>query len=158
TFSSEKQLADTAYGQGQVLMSAIDQAWFYSAIANEGILPEVSLLKEKETGENPETVQVISAEAAGTAKKYLKEVETDPKGTAHSLADLSLPLAAKTGTAEFKRAEKEGNDTNGFLMAFDADQTRFLLVSMIEDGSGGDAVKASKPYLKQLYEEIRQPE
>src|SRR5699024_12273424 len=38
SFDSEHLLADTAFGQGQLLMSPLHQAVFYSPFANEGTL------------------------------------------------------------------------------------------------------------------------
>jgi len=145
SFDSEPLLVDTAFGQGQLLMSPLHQAIFYSAFANEGTLTFPKLeLDSKE----PETLQPIKQETAETVKKLLIQVVENSNGTAHVLNRSPLTLAAKTGTAEFQGAEGD-NDTNGFFVAFDAEKKSFLSTIFVEDTSGSNAAKKFAPIIEQ---------
>ncbi|EUJ20588.1 penicillin-binding transpeptidase domain-containing protein [Listeria aquatica] len=136
---SEILLADTAYGQGQLLMSPIEQAAAYSAIANGGktVYPKLTVSQQVK---NPE--QAVKKESADIVKEALVKTVSDPNGTAHGLAVSGKNLAAKTGTAELKQKQGEDGDENGFLYAFNADHPDALLVGMVEDvkGRGGSSL------------------
>ncbi|WP_455432186.1 peptidoglycan D,D-transpeptidase FtsI family protein [Tigheibacillus jepli] len=98
-FGSDILLADTGYGQGQLLISPIQQATMYSVFENDGKMVYPKLLADEH---DVKTKQAISKETANEMKRLLQEVVTDPNGTAHSLYDPDRQLAAKTGTAELK--------------------------------------------------------
>lgn len=155
TLAKETLLADTAYGQGQLLMNPIQQAVSFSVFANEGKLVYPKLTTDQKTME-PKIA--ITAESANLVKDNLIKVVEKPEGTAHSLASLNKKnLAAKTGTAETKASETEGEDaeTNGFLLTFDAENERYLMVAMIEGKSSGDVTSAMKPLLGNIEELIK---
>lgn len=147
SFDDEMQLADTAFGQGQLLMSPLHQAVFYSPFANGGdlVFPKLELNKEI-----PEPIQPVTQEAAETVKELLIQVVENPNGSAHVLNDAPLSLAAKTGTAEIQAAEAEnGNNTNGFVLAFDAEEQSFLSIILVEDDAGSNVVEQFAPILEQ---------
>lgn len=147
SFDSEPLLADTAFGQGQLLMSPLHQAVFYSPFANEGTLvfPKLELNAEK-----PETINPITQETADTIEKLLVQVVESPNGTAHVLNDSPHSLAAKTGTGEFKTADEENeNKINGFLLTFDAKEHSFLSVIFVENESGSNVAKQFAPIIGQ---------
>lgn len=147
SFDTEMLMADTAFGQGQLLMSPLHQAIFYSPFANGGdlVMPKLEL-----NDETPETMQPITAESAEIVEDYMIQVIESPNGTAHRLNDLPLTLAAKTGTAEVQADEAEdGNDTNGFLLVFDPEDSSFLSLIMMEDQGGSGVVEAFYPVLEQ---------
>ena len=104
SFNSEILLADTGYGQGELLINPIQQAAMYSVFANQGSLVYPRLVMGAETKTKKE---LISPETISLINEDLKAVVTDENGTAHSLAALGLPLAAKTGTAEIKEKQDE---------------------------------------------------
>lgn len=130
SFNSEILLADTGYGQGELLINPIQQAAMYSVFANQGSLVYPRLVMGAETKTKKE---LISPETISLINEDLKAVVTDENGTAHSLAALGLPLAAKTGTAEIKEKQDEKGQENSFLFAFDAQNQKYLMVSMLED-------------------------
>lgn len=130
SFDSEILLADTGYGQGELLITPIQQATMYSVFANQGTLVYPKLLANTETKTKAD---VISENAANIVTEDLKAVVTDANGTAHSLASLNLPLAAKTGTAEIKETQDETGQENSFLLAYDTQASRYLVVTMLEN-------------------------
>lgn len=147
--SSEVLLADTSYGQGEMLMSPIHLASSFTPFINEGKMVKPVLIEEKETAE-PEVV--ITPEVANTVKDALGEVVTRSGGTAHSLNSLPEGLAAKTGTAELKAKKGEKGQENGFVVVFDTESPSFLIAAVIEqvNGRGGShyVLDKLKPFLE----------
>ncbi|MEC0110331.1 penicillin-binding transpeptidase domain-containing protein [Paenibacillus taichungensis] len=147
--SSEVLLADTSYGQGEMLMSPIHLASSFTPFINEGKMVKPVLIEEKETVE-PEVV--ITPEVANTVKDALSEVVTRSGGTAHSLNSLPEGLAAKTGTAELKAKKGEKGQENGFVVVFDTESPSFLIAAVIEqvNGRGGShyVLDKLKPFLE----------
>lgn len=149
--SSEVLLADTSYGQGEMLMSPIHLASSFTPFINEGKLVKPVLIEGKESTE-PEVI--ITPEAANTVKDALGEVVSRQGGTAHSLNSIPGGLAGKTGTAELKAKKGEKGQENGFFVVFDTDSPTFLLSAVIEEvnGRGGShyVVDKLKPFLEKL--------
>ncbi len=141
-------LADTAYGQGELLMSPIHQISFYSAVANEGLMTFPSLELDEETETNQ--LNPVEVESAQIVKEDLINAVEDSNGTAHPFASLPFRVGAKTGTAE---VEKDGvNVTNGFVYAIDADDNEFSFIGFLEGKSSGDVVERFLPILPALKE------
>jgi penicillin-binding protein len=137
SIDSEMLLSDTSFGQGELLLSPIHQAIFYSPFVNEG---ELVFPKLEADADNAESIQPISLEAAETVNDILIDVVENPAGTAHGLNNSSYSLAAKTGTGEFQAVDAEDeNDINGFLLTYDAENQSFLSLILVE-GTGGSNV------------------
>lgn len=143
SFNSDILLADTGYGQGELLMNPIQQAAIYSVFANQGKLVYPRLVKEAEQKDK----EVFKAETIDQINQDLTAVVSDPNGTAHSLAALNIPLAAKTGTAEIKEKQDEKGQENSFLFAFDSQDQGFLMVSMLEDRQENQSATGFAPEL-----------
>ncbi len=143
SFNSEILLADTGYGQGELLLNPIQQAAAYSVFANQGKLVYPRLLKETEQKDK----EVFKAETIEQINHDLTAVVSDANGTAHSLAALNIPLAAKTGTAEIKEKQDEKGQENSFLFAFDSQDQGFLMVSMLEDRQDNQSATGLAPDL-----------
>lgn len=143
----EQLLADTAYGQGQLLLSPIQQAVMYSAISNHGMMQQPTLIK----GVSAKRTRVFQTKDADKVKAALTHVVSDAAGTAHGLALSGHNIAAKTGTAELKQTQDTTGKTNGFLAVMDADHNTYLTVSLMENSDSGTLVTAMKPYVKSLY-------
>ncbi|MGG0655655.1 penicillin-binding transpeptidase domain-containing protein [Rummeliibacillus pycnus] len=149
SFKSDILLADTAYGQGQVLMSPIQQAITYSAFANNGKVVYAHLLKEQKT----KTKDAVSATSAKIVKNAMMQVIQNANGTAHSLNGISPTLAAKTGTAELKQTQGTEGQENSFIVAFDTKANHeFLVLSVVEDHKkvGKTATELAKPLIQEL--------
>ncbi|MDQ0172805.1 penicillin-binding transpeptidase domain-containing protein [Paenibacillus tundrae] len=149
--ASEVLLADTSYGQGEMLMSPIHLATSFTPFINEGKMVQPVLIVGKETSE-PEVI--ITPDVAATVKDALGQVVTRSGGTAHSLNSLPGALAAKTGTAELKAKKGEKGQENGFVVVFDTDSPSFLISAVIEqvNGRGGShyVVDKLEPFLEKL--------
>ncbi|WP_127822554.1 penicillin-binding protein PBP4(5) [Enterococcus faecium] len=153
SFNSDILLADTGYGQGELLINPIQQAAMYSVFTNNGTLVYPKLIPDKETKDKK---NVISETAVQTIVPDLREVVQDVNGTAHSLSALGIPLAAKTGTAEIKEKQDVKGQENSFLFAFNLDNQGYMMVSMLENKEDDDSAtkRASEllQYLNQNYQ------
>ncbi|HAQ6412803.1 TPA: penicillin-binding transpeptidase domain-containing protein [Enterococcus faecium] len=153
SFNSDILLADTGYGQGELLINPIQQAAMYSVFANNGTLVYPKLIADKETKDKK---NVIGETALQTIVPDLREVVQDVNGTAHSLSALGIPLAAKTGTAEIKEKQDVKGKENSFLFAFNPDNQGYMMVSMLENKEDDDSAtkRASEllQYLNQNYQ------
>ncbi|WP_051237718.1 penicillin-binding transpeptidase domain-containing protein [Lacticigenium naphthae] len=147
SLDTELLLVNTAYGQGELLMSPIHQAVFYSSIGNKGKLVYPKLLQGSEESESK---QVVSSEAAEWVKEALKKVITSDNGTAKTLDGLNRNFAAKTGTGEYFDAEMDENAINGFVTVFDAEEADFMFVGFVEGYSGGEVAELFKDSLVEL--------
>ncbi|HAQ7493879.1 TPA: penicillin-binding transpeptidase domain-containing protein [Enterococcus faecium] len=157
SFNSDILLADTGYGQGELLITPIQQAAMYSVFTNNGTLVYPKLIADKETKEETKDKKnVISETAVQTIVPALREVVQDVNGTAHSLSALGIPLAAKTGTAEIKEKQDVKGQENSFLFAFNLDNQGYMMVSMLENKEDDDSAtkRASEllQYLNQNYQ------
>lgn len=143
TFEAETSLANSGYGQAEVLVNPIHMAMIYSAFVNEGNMVNVYLEYKGSTEVTYFKEEAFSKESANKIKESLVQVVENPNGTAHSAKKEGLRIAGKTGTAEIKatKDDKEGREI-GWYNTFIADensQKQLLIISMVEDvqGRGG---------------------
>lgn len=147
--SGEIQLADSGYGQGQMLVNPLHLAVMYTAFLNEGNIVKPHLLYNKNQKTEFWIENAFSKETADTILDGLKQVVSSEHGTAHAAYDASLPLAGKTGTAELKAAKGEAAEEIGWFASMTTDRNikqPVLLVSMVQDvsGSGGSGYVVRK--------------
>lgn len=149
SFNSEILLADTAYGQGQVLMSPIQQAVSYTAFANDGKMtyPRLTMNAKKKA------TRAVSVESAHKVRAAMQQVIKHKGGTGNVLKSLPYNLAAKTGTAELKQKQGVYDGTeNSFILVFDVDKPDYLLLSIVEnhEKTGRTAIELSKSLIPVL--------
>ncbi|MDT2861045.1 penicillin-binding transpeptidase domain-containing protein [Lactococcus lactis] len=144
---SEILLADTAYGQGQLLINPIQQAVMYSVLPNKGRVQYPQLIVGKEAKQED---KIISENAANLVTQALIQTVENPNGTAHVLATGNNNIAAKTGTAEIKEKQDTKGQENSFLLAYDANDGKYLVVSMIEDAKDTSAVRQNQALVQGL--------
>ncbi len=147
---SEIQLADSGYGQGQLLVNPLHLAAIYTAFVNEGNMIQ-PYLRMTETAEPTVWVeQAFTAEAAEIVKNDMVQVVENPEGTAHACQMDGITLAGKTGTAEIKDSQEDTTGTElgwlGILTPDAGEQDAFLLLTMTEDvkDRGGSGYVVSK--------------
>lgn len=133
---SETLLADSGYGQGQILVNPIHMASIYSAFANDGnmIKPYLEYKANKEVEYLVEGA--FSKEAANIIKEDLIQVVENPEGTANDMKVAGRTIAGKTGTAELKGSKGEDAETLGWFDCFttDSNNNQLLIISMVENG------------------------
>lgn len=156
TITSEKQLANSGYGQAEMLVNPIHMAMIYSSFANEGniIMPYLEYKENKTPTYYKE--EAFSADVANTIKEDLVQVVENPNGTAHSVKIEGMTIAGKTGTAEIKTSKNDNEGTEiGWFNSFIVDENsnkQLLIVSMVEDvkGRGGSHYLLDK--IREIYQ------
>ena len=132
--NSEGKLADTGFGQGNLLINPIHMASIYSGFYNNGnmIKPYIEYKEDK----TPEffVENAFSEDAANTIKQDL--IQVVEQGSANDMKVNGVTIAGKTGTAELKT---DKNDTeSGTLGWFDCFTTNqgendILVIGMVEN-------------------------
>lgn len=153
---TEIQLADSGYGQGQILVNPLHLASIYTAFLNNGniIKPYLQYRENASAGE----VWIREAYTAEIVREVLegvKGVVNNPNGTGYAAHREDIMLAGKTGTAELKATKEDTSGTEiGWFSVFTAQKDTekpILLISMVEDvkdlGGSGYVVKKDKAVL-----------
>lgn len=147
---TEIQLADTGYGQGEVLVNPLHMACIYSAFCNEGNVIKPYLLYHEESETEYWISNAFSDSVADTVLKGTIKVVNDKNGTGYSAHREDVLLAGKTGTAEIKASKEDNSGTElGWFAVFTAEkdvECPIMIVSMVEDvkGRGGSGMVANK--------------
>ncbi len=151
TIESEIQLADSGYGQGQILVNPLHLACMYSAFFNEGNMIAPYLEYEEGKAASYWAEGVFTPEAAETIYEDLKEVVSNPNGTGYAASKVTGEvLAGKTGTAEIKASQEDENGTElGWFAVYNtgvSDKDTVLMLNMVEDvkGRGGSGYVVNK--------------
>ena len=132
-FESRIQLADSGYGQGQMLVNPLHMASIYSAFSNDGNMVLPYLREGTETSWWKEGV--FTPEAASQVEEMMVQVIENENGTGHGARIDGLKLAGKTGTAEIKESQDDTTGTElGWFNVYTMEQEEpLLIVSMIQD-------------------------
>ena len=152
--TDEVQLADSGYGQGQILVNPIHMASIYSAFVNNGNMTKPTIIYEEDKKVEYLKENAISQEAANTIKEDLIQVVESPNGTAHDAKIEGVKIGAKTGTAELKASKDEKGEVLGWFNAFTADESsenQLVVVSMIEDANSVGGSHYLFPKVTQLF-------
>ena len=144
---NDQLIADSGYGQGQILMNPVQLASIYSSFVNEGSIyqPHIVQGKTKTWIKN-----IFSKETSQTIKEDLINVIADEKGTGHSIYHDNVTLAGKTGTAEIKQSQSDTTGTElGWFTVMTTDSKQPLLITtLVEDvkdrGGSGYVVEHTK--------------
>lgn len=150
---TEIQLADSGYGQGQVLVNPLHMACIYSAFCNEGNVIKPYLVYQNEAEAEYWIPGAFSNETASRVLEGTKKVVNDPNGTGYAAHRDDILLAGKTGTAEIKASKDDTSGTElGWFAIFTAEDTAefpILIISMVEDvkGRGGSGYVVKKDSL-----------
>ena len=158
-FTNETQLANSGYGQGEMLVNPIHMAMMYSAFVNEGnmIMPYIEY-KENASSANAIYYKegVFTKEAAETIRDDLIQVVENPGGTAHSAQIEGKTIAGKTGTAEIKDSKDDTEGTEvGWFNVFtvnETDENSRLIISMVENVKGKGGSHYLLPKVKAILE------
>ena len=138
SFDDEILIADSGYGQGQILMNPVQMTSIYSSFMNDGKMMTPHVVKSTETSVWAEP---FSKETTDEIKSDLIQVVEDNNGTAHALNNSQYQLAAKTGTGEIKDSQDDTTGTElGWLSVASTDSSKpIVITTMIEDvkGRGG---------------------
>ncbi len=128
----------TAFGQGETLMTPLHGAMLVSAIANDGELMRVYDVdridnvdgKKVRTFRPCSAGQIMSEDQAETAKELMRYVVTD--GTGQALNVDTYTAYGKTGTAEYN----DNKDAHSWFIGYAQKEDRQIAVAVIMEGAG----------------------
>ena len=133
-----------AIGQGDILVTPLQMACIYMAIANDGVMWRPHVLKSVASKEGSGTVADYKAEKVNEVEEndeYMSLIhdalqgviyEEDEAVTSH-FTSLPVKVAGKTGTGE-----KAGKDPTAWFCAYaPADDPKYVVCAMLEEGGFG---------------------
>lgn len=142
-----RALADTGYGQGQLLVTPLQMAMVAAAIANDGVLMRPYLVQEitRPDGElirQPGPQPIRRAMSERTAQTMLKNMAAVAQyGFGRSVSDWvpGIPVGGKSGTAEHVPG---ATPHAWFIAVAPLDNPRFAVAVMLESGGEGSGAGA----------------
>ena len=154
---SDQLIADSGYGQGQILMNPVQLASIYSAFVNKGSIYQPHIVQ----GQTKTWIKnVFSKETTKTIKEALINAIADKNGTGHAIYHDHVVLAGKTGTAEIKQSQSDttGTELGWFTVMTTDEKQPILMTTVVEDvknrGGSGYVVEHTKApldlYLSQV--------
>ena len=150
TISSEGQLANSGYGQGEILVNPVHMASIYSAFANSGNMVKPYLeYREDKTAE-----YIVEGAFSENAANIITEdlIQVVEQGTAKDMKINGITIAGKTGTAELKATKEEKADTIGWFDCFTTDyETPYLIIGMVEKANENGGSHHLIPMIKRMF-------
>ena len=154
---SDQLIADSGYGQGQILINPLQLASIYSAFVNNGSIYQPHIVQ----GQTKTWIKnVFSKETTKIIKEDLINAIADENGTGHAIYHDHVVLAGKTGTAEIKQSQSDTTGTElGWFTVMTIDEKQpILMTTVVEDvknrGGSGYVVEHTKApldlYLSQV--------
>lgn len=144
---SNQLIADSGYGQGQILMNPVQLASIYSAFVNNGSIYQPHMVQ----GQTKTWIKnVFSKETTKTIKEDLINAIADENGTGHAIYHDNVVLAGKTGTAEIKQSQSDttGTELGWFTVMTPDEKQPILMTTVVEDvknrGGSGYVVEHTK--------------
>ena len=144
---SNHLIADSGYGQGQILMNPVQLASIYSAFVNNGSIYQPHMVQ----GQTKTWIKnVFSKETTKTIKEDLINAIADENGTGHAIYHDNVVLAGKTGTAEIKQSQSDttGTELGWFTVMTPDEKQPILMTTVVEDvknrGGSGYVVEHTK--------------
>ena len=134
----KKSLPQSSYGQGQVVASPFQMARVAATVANGGTMPAGRWLTDENNARTSAPAAVMSAEAAQTLGRFMREVVTG--GTGRRAAAAGVAVAGKTGTAELADAPSHAWFI-GFA-PYGAGPRKIALSVLVENGVYGGTAAA----------------
>ena len=154
---SDQLIADSGYGQGQILINPLQLASIYSAFVNNGSIYQPHIVQ----GQTKTWIKnVFSKETTKIIKEDLINAIADENGTGHAIYHDNVILAGKTGTAEIKQSQSDttGTELGWFTIMTTDEKQPILMTTVVEDvknrGGSGYVVEHTKApldlYLSQV--------
>ncbi|WP_461205918.1 peptidoglycan D,D-transpeptidase FtsI family protein [Clostridium sp. DL1XJH146] len=143
-------IAQSAIGQGQVIVSPAQMAIITSVIANDGIYKEPYIVEKivnddgyviKDNTPSISGDRIFSEKEVETTKEYMKKVVDEGTGTNAKIS--GVEVCGKTGTAEYG----DKSSSHSWFVAFaPAENPQIAVAVIVEDGGlgGNRAAKIAK--------------
>ncbi len=144
----------SAIGQGFITATPLQIVNSIAAVANGGtlyvprVVSQVRAPDGRTTQNPPKVIRngIVGSDVLRIVREGMRETVTD--GTALTLGGLSLPVAGKTGTAQFGM----GSLTHGWFASFAPyDDPKIAMIVLVE-GQEGDETYNTVPVTKEIYD------
>ncbi len=152
TIESDILLADTGYGQGELMISPIQITAIYGAVLNGGDIYEPHLLRESE--ENVQIEGITSQENLD----YLEEAMRDVVRLNHP-DDVERPyarFAGKTGTSENKTSQDTRGEETGWFIGYDQNSKDMIISLYVEDVEDRGMSEYSAKKFAEIHDELNE--
>lgn len=146
-------LANSGYGQGQVTVNPLHLSLIYSAFVNDGSIIKPRLIKT-DAAPTLWKKNVMSPQIAQLLNQDLTQVVNNPAGTARNAQISGLPLAGKTGTAEFKKTQGTAGKEDGWFVAYNTNNPKLLVTMMIENTQKKGGSGYVSPKVKAVFQQV----
>ena len=149
--STDLAVADTAFGQGQLLITPLQMALVAATVANDGVMPKAYLVERVTDTQNAEVYRhigrpgplqnrVLPSEVAARMRELMRVGVTEGFGKAAAVPGQTV--GGKSGSAQAGQ-----NDPNEIVHAWftaiaPVEQPRYAVAVMIENGRDGAGVGA----------------
>ena len=157
-FKTEVQLADSGYGQGEVLINPVHLASLYTMFQNEGNILTPYLINNAAQENKIWKSNAVTKDSASLVLQDLIQVVENPSGTGHAAMTSGLTIAGKTGTAEIKSSQEDttGTELGWFVgMTTNKAPNNLLVVMMAEDVKDKGGSHYVVPKVKKALETIK---
>jgi peptidoglycan glycosyltransferase len=138
-------LAQSGFGQGEIVVTPMQMALIAAAIANNGALMQPYLIKEirnpegeKLAARQPQPLrQIIEAQTAAAVQSMMTRVVREGT-TRHVMSSLGVKVAAKTGTAQ----NPHGKAHAWYIAFAPADHPTIAVAVIVENAGAGSQAAA----------------
>ena len=140
-------LADTGYGQGEVLVTPLHIALFYSTLSNNGNIMQPRLVISENSEATVWKEGLISENNLSTLVDDFTAAINDSGATLADGAVAGHRVAGKSGTAEIKESQDDADGIeNGWFVSTDPDSSKISISMIIENvkDRGGSHVTIPK--------------
>lgn len=154
---TEIQLADSGYGQGEILLNPLHLASIYTMFVNEGNILDPYLEYKDKAEPKVWKPNAISKESADIILKDMIQVVENRNGTGHQAYINGLSIAGKTGTAEIKQNQQDtkGRELGWFAAISVNDKSNLLVIAMAEDVKEKGGSHYVVPKVKNAFENVK---
>ncbi len=148
---NKNELAEIAFGQGELLVTPLHMAMMTSSIANDGIMMKPILVKNitgftGSEGKPQALSTVMSAETANEVTSMMESVVN--KGTGKNAAINGVQVAGKTGTAE-----NDTDKSHAWFIGFAPADDPQIAVAVILENNGSTGGQAAAPLARWMMQQ-----
>jgi len=153
--NSDQLLANTGFGQGEVLLSPLNVAMIYSSLANNGDIMTPILELKRNVKPKVWKKSAIAPQYVKTLSDDLEQVIDNPSGTGYTTPNSRIKLLGKTGTVELKKSRNDTNaKENGWFVAMNVDNPRLVIAMIIEDVKTRGESHYVVPIVKKIFDDM----